>query len=123
MTAVLEKLGFRFFGLLAIIAYGVVVAFYSLTPVDEEFISIWDKLLHFGCYGLFALIAWWTATRAKTFYLLCTVVIAYSALMEVGQSFVPGRMMSGLDIVANALGVLAVLVIFILYKRSVSAKP
>jgi hypothetical protein len=32
-------------------------------------------------------------------------------------------MMSGLDIVANALGVLAVLAIFILYKRSVSAKP
>jgi VanZ family protein len=123
MTALLEKLGFRFFGLLAFIAYGVVVAFYSLTPVDEGFFSIWDKLLHFGCYGVFALIAWGTATRVKTFYVLCAAVIAYSALMEVGQSFVPGRMMSGLDIVANALGVLAVLAIFILYKRSVGAKP
>jgi VanZ family protein len=118
-----KKVGINPLTLPMFVAYGVVVAFYSLTPVDEGFINVWDKLLHFACYGLFALIAWWTATRAKTFYLLCTVVIAYSALMEVGQSFVPGRMMSGLDIVANALGVLAVLAIFILYKRSVGAKP
>jgi VanZ family protein len=123
MTALLEKLGFRFFGLLAFIAYGAAVAFFSLTPVDEVFFSIWDKLLHFACYGLFALIAWWTAIRAKTFYLLCAVVIAYSALMEVGQSFVPGRMMSGLDIVANALGVAVVAAVYVLYKRWVSAKP
>jgi VanZ family protein len=118
-----EKLGVNFLGISSFFGYGAAVAFFSLTPVDEVFFSIWDKLLHFGCYGMFALIAWWSATRDKTFYVLCAVVIAYSALMEVGQSFVPGRMMSGLDIVANALGVLAVLVIFILYKRSVGAKP
>jgi VanZ family protein len=123
MKVLFERLGLSIFGLPVLIAYGFFVAFFSLTPVDEVFFSIWDKLLHFGCYGMFALIAWWSATRDKTFYVLCAVVIAYSALMEVGQSFVPGRMMSGLDIVANALGVLAVLAIFILYKRWVSAKP
>jgi VanZ family protein len=123
MTELFERLGINILGLLAFIVYGVVVAFFSLTPVDEGFISIWDKLLHFGCYGLFALIAWRAAARPKTFYLLCAVVIVYGALMEVGQSFVPGRMMSGLDIVANALGVVTVVAVFILYKRRLSAKP
>jgi VanZ family protein len=118
-----EKLGVNFLGIFSFFGYGVVVAFFSLSPVDEGFINVWDKLLHFACYGLFALIAWWSATRARTFYLLCAVVIAYSALMEVGQSFVPGRMMSGLDIVANALGVAVVAAVYVLYKRWVSAKP
>jgi VanZ family protein len=123
MTALFEKSGIRFFGLLTFTAYGVVVAFYSLTPVEEGFINVWDKLLHFGCYGAFAAIAWFTATRAKSFYVLCGVVVVYSALMEVGQSFVPGRMMSGLDIVANALGVAVVAAVYVLCKRWVSAKP
>ena len=118
-----EKLGVNFLGISSFFGYGAAVAFFSLTPVDEVFFSIWDKLLHFGCYGMFALIAWWSATRDKTFYVLCAVVIAYSALMEVGQSFVPGRMMSGLDIVANALGVAVVAAVYVLYKRWVSAKP
>jgi VanZ family protein len=118
-----EKLGVNFLCIFPFFGYGALVAFFSLTPVDEGFVNIWDKLLHFGCYGLFALIACWSATRARTFYLLCAVVIAYSALMEVGQSFVPGRMMSGLDIVANALGVAVVAAIYVLYKRWVSAKP
>lgn len=123
MKAFFEKWGVNPYGLPSFIAYGLVVAFYSLTPVDAGFVNIWDKLLHFGCYGAFAAIAWFTATRAKTFYLLCAVVIAYSALMEVVQSFVPGRMMSGLDIVANALGVAAVAVLYVLYRRWFLAKP
>jgi VanZ family protein len=123
MKVLFERLGLSIFGLPVLIAYGFFVAFFSLTPVDAGVINVWDKLLHFACYGLFALIAWWTATRAKTFYLLCAVVIAYSALMEVGQSFVPGRMMSGLDIVANALGVAAVAVLYVLYRRWFLAKP
>ena len=118
-----KKIGINPLILLMFVAYGIAVAFYSLTPVDARFVSIWDKLLHFGCYGVFTLIAWWSATRDKTFYLLCAVVIAYSALMEVGQSFVPGRMMSGLDIVANALGVAAVAVLYVFYRRWFLAKP
>jgi VanZ family protein len=123
MKAFFEKWGVNPHGLPSFIAYGLVVAFYSLTPVDAGFVNIWDKLLHFGCYGAFAAIAWFTATRAKSFYVLCGVVVGYSALMEVGQSFVPGRMMSGLDIVANALGVAAVAVLYVLYRRGVLAKP
>jgi|TARA_B110000114_G_C15048763_1_gene380315 VanZ family protein len=122
MATPFEKLGVSGFGLLIFIVYGFVVAFFSLTPVDDVFISIWDKLLHFGCYGMFALIAWWGATRDKTFYVLCAVVIAYSALMEVGQSFVPGRMMSGLDIVANTLGVAVVAAVYVLCERWFGAK-
>jgi VanZ family protein len=123
MSRLFERLGINILGLLAFIIYGAVVAFFSLTPVEEGFINVWDKLLHFACYGLFALIAWWSAARAQIFYLLCAVVIAYSALMEVGQSFVPGRMMSGLDIAANALGVAAVAVLYVLYRRWFLAKP
>ena len=119
----LEKLGVNFLSIFSFFGYGVVVAFFSLTPVDEGFINAWDKLLHFGCYGLFALIAWRAAARPKTFYLLCAVVIVYGALMEVGQRFVPGRMMSGLDIVANALGVVAVAAVYVLCKRWFIAKP
>jgi VanZ family protein len=117
MSELFERLSINILGLLAFIVYGFVVAFFSLTPVDEGFISIWDKLLHFGCYGLFAMIAWRAAARPKTFYLLCAVVIVYGALMEVGQSLVPGRMMSGLDIVANTLGVLATVISYFLVKK------
>jgi|TARA_B110000902_G_scaffold266688_1_gene355539 VanZ family protein len=123
MRVLFERLGLSIFGLPVFIAYGFFVAYFSLTPVDEVFVNIWDKLLHFGCYGLFGLISWSAATKDKTFYVLCAVVIGYSALMEVGQSVVPGRMMSGLDIVANALGVAVVAAIYVLYKRWVSAKP
>jgi VanZ family protein len=123
MKTLFENLGLSAFGLPSFIAYGLLVAFYSLTPVDATFVSIWDKLLHFGCYAVFAFIAWFTATKAKTFYVLCCVIIAYSALMEVGQGFVPGRMMSGLDIVANALGVLAVVIFYVVYQRWRGVKP
>ncbi len=116
-----QKLGLNGIALPSLVAYAISVAYTSLTPVDEITISVWDKLLHFLCYGVFALLAWWCSKRATTFYWLLGFVSAYGALMEVGQSFVPGRDMSGLDIVANTLGVAAVLVVYLLWPRQAEA--
>ena len=52
---------------------------------------------------------------------LAIAVMAYSALMEFGQSLSPGRSPSGHDLVANSLGVIAALlaleVIAVLWRR------
>jgi VanZ family protein len=37
---------------------------------------------------------------------VCIGIVAYSGLLEVAQSFVPGREMSALDLLANTSGVL-----------------
>jgi VanZ family protein len=43
----------------------------------------------------------------KRYYLyLCLGIIIYSGLIELGQSYVPGRDMSALDLLANIAGVL-----------------
>ena len=44
--------------------------------------------------------------RTKSYYLyVCLGIIAYGGLMELAQSYTPGRMMSGYDFLANTLGV------------------
>ena len=46
------------------------------------------------------------ALANKAYYLyLCLGIVAYGALMEIGQSWIPGRQMSAYDFLANTLGV------------------
>ncbi len=66
----------------------------------------WDKVGHIGLYCVFAILAYHVANQARYYYGLCLGIIAYSGLMEVAQSFMPGRMMSAGDLLANAVGVM-----------------
>ena len=94
--------------LVAFYGYGVFVALVSLQPIDSVTVGQWDKLAHFVTYGLFALLAKGLSTTVGAYGWYCVGAIAYGCLMEVGQSFVPGRFMSLGDVVANTAGVLVV---------------
>lgn len=89
----------------AFILYALFVSLVSLAPGSGVPIEGWDKLLHFLTYGLFAVFGFGIVGTRKGYLFVCLGIVAFSGLIEVGQSFVPGRFMSAYDLLANALGV------------------
>lgn len=86
--------------------YTVFVAFVSLRPMNSGSIGHWDKLGHFTLYGVFAVLGYKLFKHSRHYYALCMGIVIYGGLMEVAQSFMPGRMMSVYDFIANAVGVI-----------------
>jgi VanZ family protein len=88
------------------VSYALLVTFASLQPSAGSFIGPYDKAAHFITYGIFALLAYRITAPGRHYWSVCIGIVAYSGLLEVAQSFVPGREMSGLDLLANASGVM-----------------
>lgn len=65
-----------------------------------------DKVVHLLVYYIFAVLAYRTLENKQHFPYMCLGVIAYGALLELGQSYIPGREMSAYDLVANIAGVI-----------------
>lgn len=65
-----------------------------------------DKLYHCAAYGWLALLPVIGFADHRTALCAAFFMIILGALLEAGQYFVPGRMFSVLDILANALGVI-----------------
>ncbi len=103
--------------LIPLFIYGATIGWFSLTPVDQYPIDIWDKLVHFFVYAIFVGIAGYAVGSNKNLIRLTCGIILYGALLEVMQSFVPGRSMSALDGVANSLGALSALLITIRFRK------
>lgn len=86
----------------------ILAATYScLTSRPEEIIPfhIWDKGIHFfGWFGIFVSlrVAMLGVGRMKE---SAIGLFAYSSLLEVLQSWVPGRQFEAYDLIANGLGV------------------
>lgn len=93
-------------GTALLVFYALFVAFVSLQPGGGTSVGPYDKLAHFVTYGIFAVLAHRINFAGRDYIFLCIGIVAYSGLLEVGQSFVPGRHMSALDLLANTLGVL-----------------
>ena len=89
------------------VIYALLVGYASLSPASGLAIGSWDKLAHFLTYGVFTILAYGIVKSPKAYLYACLAIVLYSGLMEVGQSFVPGRSMSAYDLLANALGVAA----------------
>jgi len=87
------------------VSYAMLVAFLSLQPGDGSFVGPYDKVAHFVTYGIFAVLAHRMNLSARRYMYVCIGILTYSGLLEVAQSFVPGREMSALDLFANTLGV------------------
>ena len=87
------------------VSYAVLVAFLSLQPGDGSSIESYDKVAHFITYGIFASLSHHIRLSARHYVYVCIGIVAYSGMLEVAQSFVPGREMSALDLFANTLGV------------------
>lgn len=88
------------------IFYTVFVTFASLRPMNSASIGHWDKLGHLLLYGFFAILGYRVFRQPRAYLSVCIAIVFYSGLMEVLQSFMPSRMMSGYDLLANGLGVL-----------------
>lgn len=90
---------------LLLAAYAVVVALLSLLPATGVGPGQWDKLAHLVCYAVFAWLAFRVVQKPPLFLYLCIAIVCFGGLLEVAQSYTPGRMMSAFDLLANSLGV------------------
>ncbi len=97
--------------ILVLIIYTVFVTFMSLRPMDGIALENWDKAGHLILYFIFALLGYRAVSNPKHYLYLCLGIVGYSGLMEIAQSFTPGRMMSAYDLLANAAGV-AIAILF-----------
>ena len=84
------------------------VVFLSLVPRVELPVDFWnaDKLYHCAAYGWLALLPVIGFAVRRTALYAALSAILLGILLEVGQYFVPGRMFSVPDILANMLGVI-----------------
>ena len=84
------------------------VVFLSLVPRVELPVDFWnaDKLYHCAAYGWLALLPVMGFADRRTALYAALSAILLGMLLEVGQYFVPGRMFSVPDILANMLGVI-----------------
>jgi VanZ family protein len=77
------------------------------TPTGNVHIQFNDKVGHFIAYAVLtfnAFLVFALSTKARRNALLMALV-GYGLLMEYLQGFVPGREVSGFDLLANSLGV------------------
>ena len=90
---------------ISLIAIILGIAWLSLTPTDTITIGN-DKISHFIAYGtLMFNVGLLSYENRNRFVLGILLSLIYGALIEVAQHFVPGRFMSGYDMLANAGGV------------------
>lgn len=70
-----------------------------------------DKVFHCLAYLFFFLLASRLCRTGRQLLLAALSIVIFGVLMELGQSMVPGRQMSILDVVANTVGVLLAVVL------------
>jgi VanZ family protein len=87
------------------IVYAGIVAVASLYPGGDEGIEHLDKVVHLLVYYIFAVFGYRMLANKQYYLYLCLGIIIYSGLIELGQSYIPGREMSVFDLLANIVGV------------------
>lgn len=96
---------------LSFMIYTALISYASLRPTASSTIDNWDKVAHVVAYFIFALIGYRLVSSRRHYLYLCLGIMVYGVLMELGQSYMPGRMMSIHDVLANCVGV-AIAVVF-----------
>lgn len=106
------------------ILYAILITGASLIPSElSPDINLWDKGSHFMAYLVFALLASGVARKRKISLYLSFGIVIYSGLLEIAQSAIPGRIMSGRDLLANTFGVAAGFLLSQLLINSIFKKP
>lgn len=95
-----------------LLIYTLLVIVVSLLPGSGTSYGQADKIGHFLAYAGMAILALLSFERRIPRQGSLLGAIALGALLEWGQSFIPGRDMSVVDGLANALGVLAGALLF-----------
>lgn len=110
----------RYLCLLQFYVLLVIYTYLGLTPHPENSIPVFnDLLMHFAGYSVAAIsISFarptWSLWRRASF------LIIFSIAIEIAQHFNPPRTFSGMDILANATGVVLGLIIVVLLTKTVS---
>ena len=89
------------------------------SPSGGVHVQLNDKVGHFIGYGILSLntfLVFGFRSRLQTTFILL-FLIGWGVLMEGLQGFVPGREVSGLDIVANSIGVAIGTALYFVQKR------
>lgn len=104
-----------------------IIFFFSHQPgdtIDLGDIPGMDKVAHFSIYGLLAatvLLAHKAGSRRKTPFNVClatcAVCLVYGISDEFHQSFIPGRFVSGADVLADMIGAVTVSAFWFFFVR------
>jgi len=87
------------------IVYAGIVAVTSLSPGGNQGVEHLDKVVHLLVYYIFAVLGYRMLANKRYYLYLCLGIVVYSGMIELGQSYIPGRDMSIYDLLANILGV------------------
>lgn len=107
-----NSINFLFYALPPFIYAGLIFFLSSLPSERITFVSgIKDYILHFVEYGVLAVLTirfvnFYFKPRAKHYFLILLVTSLYGLSDEWHQSFVPGRVASLSDLLADTLGVI-----------------
>lgn len=83
-----------------------IIAVLSLWPGESApSLGLWDKLQHFGAYGLMGLLICWALPRKQQRLLALAGAMGFGLAMEAGQGLT-GRDASLLDASANGFGLM-----------------
>lgn len=91
-----------------------IFTYFTLSPNPSFSVSDTDKYWHFFGNLLFFLSARLAVLRLGNIWFVLGFVLLYGAAMELAQNMVPQRMFDMRDLAANALGVMAGLLIAVL---------
>ena len=92
--------------LIVFVIYAGIVAATSLSPGSDGPVDNLDKVVHLLVYYIFAVLGYRALENKQYYPYVCLGIIAFGALLEWGQSYVPYRDMSGYDLLANIGGVI-----------------
>ena len=112
--------------LAASLVWAATLAFLMLLPSDalpQSALLSYDKLAHIGVFAALCLLLRFTAharnaaaeNRIKQHLIALTICIVYSTLLEFLQYFVPGRWVDAYDLMANTLGGVIGLILFVTF--------
>ncbi|MFZ0545515.1 MAG: VanZ family protein [Candidatus Promineifilaceae bacterium] len=103
------------------VCYIIIVAVVTLFPADSSEIPIKhiDKVGHFIAYVGMAVLAL-TCFKSRSGQISAVVAAAIiSGLLELAQTFVPGRIVSLTDGIANILGILIGILLYSYFQRRI----
>ena len=82
-----------------------------------------DKLEHFAAFLVLGAVTVLSSSQAFSGRRLFAIVVAYAAVLEVGQYFIPGRVASLLDLAASSAGALVGVTLGLSVRRSPAMSP
>lgn len=106
--------------LVVLLIYALVIAWFSLTPGEDSepyYFLHEDKVVHFFAYFMFVALSLPVLSNRRAIYAVGVGVFLFGGLIELGQSYVPMRDMSFLDILANTAGMLTGIFITLKFRQ------